>query len=77
MKNVMLLTYKNSILREKLAGAGFSVMELQQPISEHDLASLLSEKKHIDYLAVVELIDENIDLDIVDKMAKHFKREDR
>lgn len=61
MKNVMLLTYKNSILRAKLAGAGFSVMEFQQPISEHDLASLFAEKKHIDYLAVVELSDENTD----------------
>jgi CheY-like chemotaxis protein len=61
MKDVILLTYTNSILREKLAGAGFSVIELKHSISEHYLASLFAEKKHVDHLAVVELIDENIE----------------
>jgi CheY-like chemotaxis protein len=61
MKDIMLFTYTNSMMREKLAGAGFSVIELKQSISEHYLASLFAEKKHIDCLAVVELIDENIE----------------
>jgi hypothetical protein len=61
MKDIMLFTYTNSIMRKKLADAGFSVIELKQSISGHYLASLFAEKKHIDYLAVVELSDENIE----------------
>lgn len=48
------------MLREKLAAAGFSVMEYQQWISDHDLDFLSDSEDQVDYLAVVELTDENL-----------------
>ena len=61
MRDILLVTYRNSVLREKLAAAGFSVEEYQHSISDHDLDILPNRKSRVDYLAVVELTDENLE----------------